>query len=174
MVAIGLVAVKPQRNRNAKLTHTTTGSKPPAQARDNACNPCSHCGLQTDIRSSIMSDCRDIPGDRELTLEKSTLIQWMLENGSDCRIEFVPQLAKARVVSRCSCGCASINFAIDGKVAPAGNVHALDDFYYSQNENPCCAFVFERGGLLAGLEVYSLDGKCTPFDLPAASSLRWY
>jgi hypothetical protein len=44
----------------------------------------------------------------------------------------------------------------------------LADFEYrTVKGEPCGAFVFERDGLLAGLEGWSVDGLSTPTTLPA-------
>jgi hypothetical protein len=98
----------------------------------------------------------------------------MLEHGTASAAGFVPQLTKARVVSRCGCGCASVNFAVAGVVAPPSDgIGILADFEYRTAEGHLCgAFVFERAGLLAGLEVWSVDGLTTPSTLPTSEQLQ--
>jgi hypothetical protein len=98
----------------------------------------------------------------------------MLEHGTASAAQCLPQLAKARVVSRCNCGCASIDLAIDGVVPTLGlPISVLADFEYRTSESHLCgAFVFERAGLLAGLEVWSVDGLSTPSMLPETSQLH--
>ena len=48
--------------------------------------------------------------DRPLTEQERSLVRWLLEHGNPDAAEFLPQLADAWVVSRCGCGCASIDF----------------------------------------------------------------
>jgi hypothetical protein len=115
-----------------------------------------------------------IPEDRPLTAHEAALVRWMLEHGDAAAARFLPQLAEARVVSRCYCGCASVDFAIGGVVPPPGDgIGILADFEYRTGDGHLCgAFVFERDGLLAGLEVWSQDGVCTPATLPAIEQLQ--
>lgn len=115
-----------------------------------------------------------IPDDRPLTAEEVALIRWMLEHGYPAAAGLLPQLDRARVVSRCCCGCASVDFSVDGTVPPPGNgIGILADFEYrSAVGHLCGAFVFERCGLLAGLEVWSQDGLSTPTTLPAIAQLQ--
>jgi hypothetical protein len=98
----------------------------------------------------------------------------MLEHGTASAAGFLQQLAEARVVSRCPCGCASVDFSVRGAAAPPGEgVGILADFEYRTAEGHLCgAFVFERAGVLAGLEVWSVDGLSTPSALPEVSQLQ--
>ena len=115
----------------------------------------------------------DIPDDRSLTPDESALVCWLLDHDVESAAGFVPQLELARVVSRCPCGCASINFAIAGVKPPPGNIGVLADFQFRTAEGHLCgAFLFERAGLLAGLEVYSMDGLSVPSTLPAIETLE--
>jgi hypothetical protein len=61
---------------------------------------------------------RPLPEDRPLSTKESSLVQWMLEHGNPDSACFLTQVDEARVVSRCPCGCASIDFAIGGFVPP--------------------------------------------------------
>jgi hypothetical protein len=67
-----------------------------------------------------------------------------------------------------------VDFAIGG-VTPlvAEPIGILADYRYLSPEGHLCGvFVFERSGQLAGLEVWSIDGLCTPSTLPATDKLR--
>ena len=122
---------------------------------------------------SGMVNTTAIPDDRSLSSQEASLVHWMLEHGRESARMFLPQLDVARVASRCSCGCGSINFAIEGDIPPAGNIGILADFEYRSASGALCgAFVFERHGLLAGLELWSVDGQETPAELPAIDNLR--
>jgi hypothetical protein len=121
-----------------------------------------------------MASVAPIPEDRPLMDREAALVRWMLEHGTAAAARFLPQLAAARVASRCSCGCASVDFAVGGVVPPPGNgIGILADFEYRTAEGHLCgAFVFERAGLLAGLEVWSVDGLSTPSALPEVGQLQ--
>jgi hypothetical protein len=115
-----------------------------------------------------------IPENRELSRDEASLVQWMLENGAPEAKPLLPQLSDARVISRCSCGCASVDFAIGDVIPSTGSgLHILGDFEYASADGHLCgAFVFAKSGMLAGLEVWSIDGLSTPSQLPDASRLR--
>lgn len=115
-----------------------------------------------------------IPGGRPLTAQEASLVGWLLEHGSPDAAAFLPQLFEAMVVSRCTCGCASIDFAIWGAVSPikTGIEVLSDDQWQEADGSLCGVFVFARGGRLAGLEVWSVDGQSTASSLPAIDQLR--
>lgn len=112
--------------------------------------------------------------DRELTDNERTLAVWMLENGDDNAKSFLPELEKARVNRLCGCGCASIDFKIDGKEEPAGGIRILGDFIFGEGDETCGAFIFERDGVLSGIEVYSYGTMDLVKALPKPSQLRKY
>lgn len=121
-----------------------------------------------------MTTLTEIPDDRELTQNERSLISWLLKHGNDGAIHFLPQLDEARVTSRCYCGCASINLAINGKVPGLGaGTQILSDYEWSDSDcNHFGAFVFARYGLLAGLEIWSQDGLAPANTLPKIEQLR--
>ena len=109
---------------------------------------------------------------RELTPVEEQLIRWMLDHGKADAGAFLPQLEKAQVTPfRCPCGCASINFSIDGLPKPSGGMNVLADFLFGTDEELSGIFVWEQSGVLAGLEVYGLAGDA-PKTLPSPDSLR--
>ena len=119
-----------------------------------------------------MSDTQ-IPEDRPLSGQEAALVRWMLEHGTPEAAGFLPQLSDARVVSRCPCGCASVNFSVAGVAPPPGSLGILADFQFRTPEGHLCgAFVFERAGVLAGLDVWSIDGQTIPSTLPAIEALE--
>ena len=109
---------------------------------------------------------------RDLTSEERTLVRWMLEHGATGARTFLPQLERAQVLpTRCPCGCASIDFSIDGQPKPSGGLRPIADFVFGSGDETSGIFVFEQSGVLAGLEVYGLAGDA-PKTLPSPDSLR--
>jgi hypothetical protein len=109
---------------------------------------------------------------RQITSAEEQLIRWMLEHGNPEARAFLPQLERAKVTPyRCRCGCASINLSIDGFPEPSGGLHILADFVFGDDNNLSGIFVFEQGGVLAGLEVYGLADDA-PKTLPLSHCLR--
>jgi hypothetical protein len=105
-----------------------------------------------------------------LTPDELHLIRWMLEQGNPEAQAFLPQLDKASATAwRCACGCASVNLSIDGAPEPPGCLHILADFIFGTNTGLSGIFVFEKNGILAGLEVYGLAaGAHKTLPLPEA------
>ena len=113
--------------------------------------------------------------DRPLTEQEQALIRWLLEHGEEHAAAFLPQLSDARVVSRCACGCASIDFAIGGRAADRRitGMDILSDYKWSDSDGHLVgAFVFACGGLLAGLDLWSIDGEATATHLPEPGQLQ--
>jgi hypothetical protein len=109
---------------------------------------------------------------RPLTAAEKQLIRWMLEHGKPEARAFLPQLEQAEVAPwRCKCGCASIELVIQNNLTHSGGIHPIADFIFGADEELSGIFVFERNGVLAGLEVYGLAGDA-PKLLPTTDSLR--
>lgn len=110
--------------------------------------------------------------DRPLTPDELHLIRWMLEHGNPEAQAFLPQLDKANVTPwRCPCGCASVNLSINGVPEPSGSLRILADFIFGTDADLSGVFVFEKNGILAGLEVYGLAAEA-PKALPLPEALR--
>jgi hypothetical protein len=121
-----------------------------------------------------MVDAGPISEARPLTADESALLRWLLEQGHPGASGFLSQLAGVRVVSRCPCGCPSIDFAVGGVEPPAGvGMQILSDYQWRTADGALFGvFVFARGGLLAGLEVWSVDGLAAASMLPAIQQLQ--
>ena len=109
---------------------------------------------------------------RPLTADEHDLIGWMLRHGNQEALLLLPQLALARATSwRCPCGCASFNLVLEGQQPAAGHMHIVADFIFGPDNQLSGIFLFEKGGVLAGLEVYGLAGDA-PKSLPVSEALR--
>jgi hypothetical protein len=115
----------------------------------------------TQHRSSIIED-------RPLTRQERALLQWLLEHGQPSAAAHVREIDGLRVVARCGCGCASIDF-VDFSAA----LEILADYKWQDEAGHLFgAFAFAKEGHLAGLEVWSVDGEATPTTLPDPSVLE--
>jgi len=109
---------------------------------------------------------------RPLTNQESALVRWLLEHGKPEAAPFLQQLAQVSVTAwKCQCGCASINFVVRGKPEPSGGLNPLADFLFGSGSDLNGIFVYERAGVLAGLEVYGLPGEASKV-LPSIDALR--
>lgn len=113
-------------------------------------------------------------GNRALTSDEQRLACWMIEHGNAEAAAFLQQLDLAEVTSwKCPCGCASINFQIQGQPLPPPGVNILGDYLVGEGNEVSGAFIFESGGLLSGIEFYSLGGDALHV-LPSIEELRSY
>jgi hypothetical protein len=121
-----------------------------------------------------MANIVPIPEDRRLTPREESLVQWLLEHGNPEAVGFLSQLRQARVVSRCSGGCASIDFAVGDHIPRAGaGMQILADYLWQDaNGHRFGVFVFAQDNLLAGLEVWSVDGSAAASALPGVEVLQ--
>ncbi len=111
---------------------------------------------------------------RQLTAAEMHLTRWMLEHAGPEAKAFLSQLEKAQATPwRCPCGCPSFNLSIQGLPKPSGPIHPLAEYVFGTEVTLSGVFVFEQGGVLAGVEVYGLAGDA-PKALPTAESLRQF
>src|SRR5687768_142511 len=112
--------------------------------------------------------------DRPLTRKEIDLLRWLIENRQTGSEDYLSQLDRLRVESRCGCGCASVDFSFDG-VSP-DRTKGLDDFsnwyWGTEGIDLSGVFAFTRDGQLAEIEVWSVDGSRTPTQLPRTTDLR--
>jgi hypothetical protein len=115
------------------------------------------------------SNSAQVSEDRALSSSERDLAKWLLEHGAPGASQFIPQLDSLRVISHCGCGCASINFV---GFEQTGGINILADFSWQDDANHKFGiFLFHKAGILAGLEVYSIDGGGNPVTLPNAAKL---
>jgi len=75
------------------------------------------------------------------------------------------------VIRKCPCGCASIDFAIDGREPEiSAGLVPFGDFLAS--DHSFGVFVFQLGGMLAGVEIYSFGDDDTPAEFPSSEDLE--
>ncbi len=108
---------------------------------------------------------------RPLSDKERCLARWMLESGTPEGAGFLSQLERAEVTPwRCPCGCASINFKVQGMPAAPPGVHVLGDFVFFNGDELAGIFIYSSNGILSGLEVTGLEGDA-PKSLPEVTAL---
>jgi hypothetical protein len=117
---------------------------------------------------------RASPEDRPLSAKETVFVVWMLEHGDARAAGALPQVERARVISRCGCGCASVEFSVDGLAPlPRSRMEVVSDYcWFTERGNLCRAYVFLRAGRLAGIDVWSIERVETPHELPDPEQLR--
>jgi hypothetical protein len=107
---------------------------------------------------------------RPITAEERELIEWLLEHRESDSSEFSSQVERLEVISKCKCGCPTIYFSV--KENPPSSEILLADYYATVDGHPVGVMLFQRGGYLSSLEVYSCDGLAQQFGLPSIDTLR--
>ena len=126
-------------------------------------------------KKEIKDEC-DLPP-RPLTAEEDQLLRWILEHGSEEARTFLPQIEGIKAVRSCTCGCPTIGRRVAEGV-PACNEWAdrmLGDLIGRTSKGELVGLMlFQGGGRLSCLEVYSLDGAAGPpeFGFPTIESLQ--
>ena len=112
------------------------------------------------------------PQNRPLTAKERELTQWLLRNGNPGADQFLRQIDDLTVTWKCSCGCPTVYFGL--RDAPVGREpeNILADFLATSGSEAVGVILFEQGGHLSSLEVYSLGGADEPFGLPEIETLR--
>lgn len=98
---------------------------------------------------------------RPLTAAERSLTKCLIEHcdASDVqKLKYLAQLEHAAVISRCTCGCASVDFGITGiEIAHAGGEENLGDFMIERGGIAQHGVrLFTKAGSLAGIDIYTL------------------
>jgi len=110
--------------------------------------------------------------ERHLTERERELSLWLLEHGNEEASTFLSDVDHATVVSKCPCGCDTVDFAVSGIRPASGGMRVLSDYYWIDDDGHTNGiFIYSISGQLAGLEVYSCDGECGTVRLPDPNRL---
>jgi hypothetical protein len=75
------------------------------------------------------------------------------------------------VISKCKCGCPTVNFALDSDPVPGKGSTVISDYLGTVEGQDVGVMLFANEGRLYSLEVYSYAGSDQPFGLPKIESL---
>jgi hypothetical protein len=114
------------------------------------------------------------PLNRPLTQNERNLIRWLLEHSNSNVDHLLSQLDRLSVVEKCTCGCPTVYFAVDGEPTSRKGERLIADYLAEVDGDGVGVMLFETKGKLSSLEVYSLAGSEKPFGLPAIASLHGY
>jgi len=105
---------------------------------------------------------------RDLSAKEVDLIKWLLTKTNHS--EFIEQIGKTKVVSKCSCGCPTVDLQVEGyESKPVRFVLSAEGF--SPEGIAVGVILHVRNGLVSELEVYSQDGTKV-FGLPEIDRLQ--
>lgn len=114
------------------------------------------------------------PENRPVTAKERALIEWLLRHGNPGSQEFLPQVDSLVVVSKCSCGCPTVYFAREGETTARDGEHILADYLATVSGEDVGLILFQKGGRLSSLEVYSQAGTDKQFGLPELETIYSY
>ncbi|HEY9401490.1 MAG TPA: hypothetical protein VIQ24_02265 [Pyrinomonadaceae bacterium] len=119
-----------------------------------------------------MSDDFTSPELRALTLEERRLLQWLLAHGTAEAANYAAQLPRVRVVSRCTCGCPTLDLALDGKEYRTSDFSMIlaEAEGHSPEGVPVNVMLHAYEGELSELEVISINGTKI-FSMPVPEML---
>ncbi len=108
---------------------------------------------------------------RPISEREAAVVDWLLVNGAlGGSLEHLREtVGRLRVVGRCTCGCASVDFVPDGQAGaarPIAEARAHDSF---GRENG--VILWGAGGEISGLEVYE-GHPGSANELPEVRALR--
>jgi hypothetical protein len=107
-----------------------------------------------------------VTDERPLSEDEIALLQWLVDHGRPDAPKYRSQIPQLRVVSRCGCGCPSIDVAM-GLSRKAGASHIIADGEAESPEGAHVGIILHvRDGEISELEVYSITGEDTVFTLP--------
>jgi hypothetical protein len=110
---------------------------------------------------------------RPLTKDERELIVWLIEHGTyQDKPKLHAQIPRLSVRQRCTCGCPTVYFALNGKPVPRKGERLISDHLASVNGMEVGVMLFETDDNLSSLEVYSCPGTDQPFGLPELASMR--
>jgi len=115
-----------------------------------------------------------IPVNRALTSSETDLIYWLLDHGEVDPEPFKSQVDDITVTSKCNCGCPTIYFSHRDKPVPRKGELLIADYLATVEGQDVGVMLFENGGYLSSLEVYSCAGSDKPFGLPEIESIHTY
>jgi hypothetical protein len=114
---------------------------------------------------------KTIVEDRPISPAEAAVVEWLLRNASvvgslEHLVQGVQQL---RVVGRCGCGCASIDFEKDGQTSKARVI--ADAVGETAPKLRCGVILWGRDDAVTGLEVYEWEPGSN-LALPSVESLK--
>jgi hypothetical protein len=111
---------------------------------------------------------------RPLTQQERDLVRWLVEHGHKDAGDLLSQIERLTVASKCTCGCPTVDFALDGVPVERKGEQVISDWIADVDGESVGVMLFQTDGKISTLEVYSLAGSDKPFGLPAIESIKGY
>jgi hypothetical protein len=120
-----------------------------------------------------MHDNMIVKEERPLTDAEFRLVTWLVIHGGADAAPYATQLRDLKVVSRCNCGCPTIDLAVGDRTSPTtGSATTIAEaFGLSPEGVRVGVYLHVREGQLSELSVFRLDDP-KPFTLPTPETLE--
>ena len=108
--------------------------------------------------------------DRPISSHEAEVVTWMLLHASvvGSLAGLVETVKTLRVVGRCSCGCPSVDFVVNGQTVPSQPI--ADATAQTANGAEVGVILWGRTDAITGLELYEMAAPVT--SLPLAHTLK--
>ena len=111
------------------------------------------------------------PCERALTAAEAALVAGALAR-SNAAHEFQSQLSLLQVVGESTSNWPTLEFSVAGRRGLArSGMRNVADFHYRTAKGLLGFFIYEREGLLAGMECWAIDGRTDPDVWPTVEAL---
>jgi|SRR5882724_4892483 len=84
------------------------------------------------------------PENRPVTAKERCLVEWLLQHGNPGADKFFKQVESLVVVSKCSCGCPTVNFAQQGDPVAQDAEHILADCLATANGEDVAVILYSK------------------------------
>ena len=112
--------------------------------------------------------------DRPASQQERDFVRWLLEHSDPQYLPLASQIDALRVVSKCTCGCPTVDFALEGNPPQRKGEKDISDYGATFDDQPVGVLLFACNGSLSMLEVYSCAGSDKPFGLPKIEDIYPY
>ena len=112
-----------------------------------------------------------LPEDRPISEAEVAVVEWLIENASKVgSLEHLRDgIRDLRVVGRCACGCATVDFESFGRTLPARII--ADAIGSDSAGRECGLILWAWEGRISCLEIYEHDGDSSK-EIPAVATLK--
>ena len=109
-----------------------------------------------------------------MTAAERALVARLIEGAPDRRRELREQLATARVLPGCDCGCGSFRIVTDDSTSEQGGV-VSEGFVDRKGRTPIGVLLSTARGRLSYVEIYDVEGRDgdPSLQLPAAGDITF-
>ena len=113
------------------------------------------------------------PERRDLTFDERRLLEWLIAHGNAHASAFALQLPRVKVVARCTCGCPTLDLALDEKKSRTVGASTILAGAAGRSPEgvPVNVILHAREGEISELEVISCD-ETKVFGLPTPETLE--